>query len=61
MVLIRAGDVVSGQTTPLVVSKVGFDAAISEFAVRDAAAYGAIAIAVALAAGWLASLAFRRA
>jgi uncharacterized protein (TIGR02186 family) len=59
--LIRDGDVVSGQTTPLVVSKVGFDAAISEFAIRDSAAYGAIAIAVALAAGWLASLAFRRA
>jgi uncharacterized protein (TIGR02186 family) len=59
--LIRDGDVVSGQTTPLVVSKVGVDAAISEFAIRESAAYGAIAIAVALAAGWLASLAFRRA
>ena len=59
--LIRDGDVVSGQTTPLVVSKVGIDAAISEFAIRESAAYGAIAIAVALAAGWLASLAFRRA
>jgi uncharacterized protein (TIGR02186 family) len=59
--LIRDGDVVSGQTTPLVVSKVGVDAAISEFAIRESAAYGAIAIVVALAAGWLASLAFRRA
>jgi uncharacterized protein (TIGR02186 family) len=59
--LIRDGDVVSGQTTPLVVSKVGLDAEISEFAVRESAAYGAIAITVALAAGWLASLAFRRA
>ena len=59
--LIRDGDVVSGQTTPLVVSKVGLDAAISEFAIRKSAAYGAIAITVAVAAGWLASLAFRRA
>lgn len=59
--LVRDGDVVSGQTTPLVVSKVGLDAAISDFAVRQSAAYGAIAIAVALAAGWLASLPFRRA
>jgi uncharacterized protein (TIGR02186 family) len=59
--LVRDGDVVSGQTTPLVVSKVGLDAAVSEFAIRESAAYGAIAIAVALAAGWLASLAFRRA
>jgi uncharacterized protein (TIGR02186 family) len=58
--LIRDGDVVSGQTTPLVVSKVGLDAEISEFAIRESAAYGAIAIAVALTAGWLASLAFRR-
>ena len=59
--LVRDGDVVSGQTTPLVVSKVGLDAAISDFAIRESAAYGAIAIAVALAAGWLASLPFRRA
>jgi uncharacterized protein (TIGR02186 family) len=59
--LVRDGDVVSGQTTPLVVSKVGVDAAISDFAIRESAAYGAIAIAVALTAGWLASLPFRRA
>jgi hypothetical protein len=59
--LVRDGDVVSGQTTPLVVSKVGIDAAISDFAIRQSAAYGAIAIAVALAAGWIASLPFRRA
>ena len=59
--LIRDGDVVTGQTTPLVVSKVGLDAEVSDFAIREAAAYGAIAIAVALAAGWLASLPFRRA
>jgi uncharacterized protein (TIGR02186 family) len=58
--LVRDGDVVSGQTTPLVVSKVGLDAAISEFAIQESAAYGAIAITIALAAGWLASLAFRR-
>ncbi|MGD9617731.1 MAG: TIGR02186 family protein [Alphaproteobacteria bacterium] len=59
--LVRDGDVVSGQTTPLVVSKVGVDAAISDFAIRQSAAYGVIAIVVALAAGWLASLPFRRA
>jgi uncharacterized protein (TIGR02186 family) len=59
--LVRDGDVVSGQTTPLVVLKVGADAAIADFAIRQSAAYGAIAIALALAAGWLASLPFRRA
>ena len=52
-------DVVSGQTTPLVVSKVGIDAEVSDFATRQAAAYGAIAVLGALVAGWLASLPFR--
>jgi uncharacterized protein (TIGR02186 family) len=58
--LVRDGDIVSGQTAPLVVSKVGVDAEISDFAIRESAAYGAIAVAVALAAGWLASFPFRR-
>lgn len=58
--LVRDRDVVSGQTTPLVVSKVGLDAAVSDFATREAAAYGAIAVLTALMAGWLASLPFRR-
>jgi uncharacterized protein (TIGR02186 family) len=57
--LVRDRDVVGGQTTPLVVSKVGLDAAVSDFATRQAAAYGAIAVVTALVAGWLASLPFR--
>ena len=57
--LVRDKDVVSGQTTPLVVSKVGIDAEVSDFATRQAAAYGAIAVLGALVAGWLASLPFR--
>jgi uncharacterized protein (TIGR02186 family) len=57
--LVRDRDVVSGQTTPLVVSKVGLDAAVSDFASREAAAYGAIAVLTAVVAGWLASLPFR--
>lgn len=57
--LVRDYDVVSGQTTPLVVSKVGLDAAIYDFATREAAAYGAIAVLMAVVAGWLASLPFR--
>jgi hypothetical protein len=51
--------VVGGQTTPLVVSKVGIDAALFDFASREAAAYGAIAVLTAVVAGWLASLPFR--
>jgi uncharacterized protein (TIGR02186 family) len=57
--LVRDGDIVSGQTTPLVVSKVGLDAAVFDFATREAAAYGAIAVLTAVVAGWLASLPFR--
>jgi uncharacterized protein (TIGR02186 family) len=57
--LVRDRDVVSGQTTPLIVSKVGVDAAVSDFATRQAAAYGAIAVLTAVVAGWLASLPFR--
>jgi uncharacterized protein (TIGR02186 family) len=57
--LVRERDVVGGQTTPLVVSKIGLDAAVSDFATREAAAYGAIAVVTAVVAGWLASLPFR--
>lgn len=57
--LVRNRDIVGGQTIPLIVSKVGLDAAVSDFASREAAAYGAIAVVTALVAGWLASLPFR--
>jgi uncharacterized protein (TIGR02186 family) len=59
VLLVRDRDVVSGQTTPLVVSKVGMDAAVSDFATRRAAVYGAIAVLTAVVAGWLAALPFR--
>jgi len=59
--LIRNRGVAGGQTTPLIVSKVGVDAAVFDFANGSAAAYGAIAVLVAVVAGWLASLPFRTA
>lgn len=59
--LIRDKEVVGGQTTPLAVSKVGVDAAVYDFASHRALAYGAIAVVIAVVAGWLASLAFRNA
>ena len=59
--LVRDKDVVSGQTTPLIVSRVGVDAAVFDFAQRRALAYGAIAVVTAVMAGWLASLPFRNA
>ena len=59
--LVREKDVVSGQTTPLVVSKVGIDADVFGFAGRQPGLYGAIAVLIAMVAGWLASLPFRSA
>ena len=59
--LVRDKDVVGGQTTPLVVSKVGIDADVFGFAGRQPAVYGVIAVLIAMVAGWLASLPFRSA
>ncbi len=59
VLLVREGAVVSAQTTPLVIGKIGVGADIFEFAHRNSALYGAIAILVALLAGWIAHLAFR--
>jgi uncharacterized protein (TIGR02186 family) len=61
ILLLRDGKVASAQTTPLIVSKIGVGADIFQFAHRHAAAYGALAIVIALFAGWMAHLAFRRA
>jgi uncharacterized protein (TIGR02186 family) len=59
--LLRNGEVVAAQTTPLVVSKIGVDAQLYDFADRQALAYGLIAVLIAVMAGWLASLPFRSA
>ena len=58
--LIRDGAVVSAQSTPLVVSKIGFGAELFDFAHQRPALYGILAVLVALTAGWLAGVAFRR-
>lgn len=60
VLLVREGEIVSAQTTPLIVSKIGIGADIYDFAHSRAAAYGAVAILGALMAGWFAHLAFRR-
>jgi uncharacterized protein (TIGR02186 family) len=60
VLLIRDGQIAGAQTTPLVVSKIGVGADIFEFAHRHSAAYGIIAIVIALMAGWAAHLVFRK-
>ena len=61
VLLIQDGIVQSAQTTPLIISKVGFGAEVFDFAHDWAALYGLIAIAIALVAGWLPHLLFRKA
>ncbi|MGY9004608.1 MAG: TIGR02186 family protein [Alphaproteobacteria bacterium] len=58
--LVRNGSVISAQTTPLRVAKAGLGAEIYQFAHRNSALYGIIAILIALLAGWLAGVVFRK-
>lgn len=58
--LFRGDTVVAAQTTPLRVSKVGVGARMYRFATLNGAAYGGLAIAIAVVAGWLAGVVFRR-
>ena len=59
--LFAGGQVVSAQTTPLVVSKIGLGADVYDFAHQQAVAYGIIAILLAALAGWLAATVFKKA
>ncbi|MBV8651939.1 MAG: TIGR02186 family protein [Alphaproteobacteria bacterium] len=59
--LIRNKTVVAGQTTPLVISKIGVDADIFDLADRQGAIYGVVAVITAMMAGWLGSIPFRHA
>ncbi len=58
--LVRDGRIVGVQTTPLVVSQLGFAAEMVDFARRHAWLYGLAAVAMAVLAGWLGSFIFRR-
>jgi len=57
---IDKGEVVDAQTTPLVISKIGLGAEISDFAHQRAITYGIIAVLLAALTGWLAAVAFRK-
>ena len=58
--LLHDGRMISAQTTPLIVSKIGLQAEVYDFAQNQGALYGVIAILIALVAGWLGNVAFRR-
>jgi len=58
--LIRDGQVVGAQTTPLFVNRTGIGAAVFDFAHRWPALYGLIAVALAVMAGLAAGQIFRR-
>ena len=58
--LLQDGEVVSAEITPLVVSKIGFEAGVFDFAHRHSLAYGVLAILIAVVAGWTASIAFHK-
>lgn len=58
--LISGGQLISIQSTPIRVKKVGFEALTYEFAHKHAVIYGMVSIFLALAAGWLASMMFRK-
>jgi uncharacterized protein (TIGR02186 family) len=61
VLLLQDGNVTGAQTTPLIISKVGFGAELFDFAHQRAAIYGLIAILVSLVAGWLPHILLRKA
>jgi uncharacterized protein (TIGR02186 family) len=56
----KDGQVIGAQQSILVISKVGLEAEVYDIAHEQAALYGLAAIMIAVAAGWLAGVAFRR-
>jgi len=61
VLLVRNGQVIAAQATPMLVSKIGLGADVYDFAHRHAALYGILAILLAVLSGWGASVAFRKA
>lgn len=59
--LFRNGTVAAAEIVPFNISKIGFGADVYDFAHNFGAIYGILAIFLAVAAGWAASAAFRKA
>jgi uncharacterized protein (TIGR02186 family) len=58
--LVNNGQLLAMQSTPIIVQKTGFDAYISDIAHDHAIIYGLTAVAMALFAGWMAGIVFRK-
>lgn len=59
--LIEGGEVVETRNTFFFINKTGLERAVFDFAINEPAAYGLLAVAIAVFAGWLAGVMFRRA
>jgi uncharacterized protein (TIGR02186 family) len=60
VLLVRGGQVIGAQTTPMFVNKVGIGADIYDFAHDWAVLYGLLAVLIAVFAGWAAGAIFRK-
>jgi uncharacterized protein (TIGR02186 family) len=60
-IVLRDGELVGFDTTPLFVTKAGLGRAVYDYAHDQPAAYGILAVLLALIAGWASSMVFRRA
>ena len=59
--LFRDGTVISAQSTPLFIDQSGLELRLHHFAHQKPFSYGVVTVLMAMALGWLSSVAFRRA
>ncbi|MFN4275511.1 MAG: TIGR02186 family protein [Ferrovibrio sp.] len=58
--LVRDDRIVAAQSTPLFIDKQGIEQEVYDFSRQEPAVYGLVAVLLAVLAGWLAAVAFRR-
>jgi uncharacterized protein (TIGR02186 family) len=58
--LVRDQEITTAQTTPLIVSKLGFSARVSDFALQHGALHGVFAVALSMVAGLAAGIVLRK-
>lgn len=58
---LKGGQVVGAQRSGLKINKIGMEADVFDFANQQSALYGMLAIVIAVTAGWIAGVVFRRA